>query len=358
MKVTKEELAAMKKDLVTKFKKSRKGFRKGGGGDITDVEDQYSFSKYLKGMVTNDWTDAKEERKIFKKAIEQDDEHKGGVLVPEQTSKEVIELLQAKAKVRSMPGVQTLDMKTDKMTIGRLESGPQISWGGELETIDEDDSMRFGEVSLELNKCVIIYPLSREILMNAGPNVDRLVKDEMAKALALDEDEKMLEGKGGKQPLGIYRHPLVNNTDLSGTISFDDITSAMYQVEKNELEVNGWIGNPRTRQSLRSQKDGDGRWIISDPNKAGVMVPQLYGNEAHWTTKVPIDNRPGSNESYLIGADWGQLYIGQKPQIRVESSTEGGDAFTKDEVLIKMVRYVDIALRHPEGFVVIKGITT
>jgi len=50
------------------------------------------------------------------------------------------------------------------------------------------------------------------------------------------------------------------------------------------------------------------------------------------------------------------MLIGNKSQIRIETTDTGGDAFEYDQVYLKAVRFVDMALRHPSTFVVVKGI--
>jgi len=360
MKIKKSELNELKKKARNSFSKSRKASkRKATSSTVTDVKDNYSFSKFLKGVHTGQWDEGSTEQRYFKKALEQDNEVKGGILVPTETSSEIIERLVNTAVVRTMPNVRILDMERDKMEIARIEDGPTTSWGGELETIDENDDIRFGAISLELKKNVIIYQISRELLMNANTSVDDIVIEEIAKEMAEEEDRVLLEGTGGPQPLGIYNNSQVSKLPVNGVVTFDHVTSAMYEVERKNLNINGWIGNHRDRQILRTIKDSDGRALLTHPSTAeGVKVDELYGNTAKWTNKVSKTLGSGSNESYMVGGDWSQLMIGQKPGLRIETTQEGGDAFAKDSVLIKVVRYIDATLRHPEGFTMLTGLKT
>ena len=363
MKMTKQEWEDFNKGLKAAVAKKPPVRKSRGTTDIEvkDIEAPISISKYLKGAVTGDWRGAEIEKKEHKKALGQDIDTAGGFLVPTQISNELIELLKASTVVRSMPGVQTIEMDRDKMTISRVDTPPQVSWGGESTSIAEDTNLSFGEVSLELNKCVCLYKMSNELLMNANQSVDDLVKREMVDAIAIEEDKVFLEGQGGSQPLGFYYHPKVQSTDLSAAIDFDNILDGEYQIESQNAMLTGWVANPRVKNNLRQLKDGNGNYIYQDrmgqvTDAGNANMGDLYGKVAKFTTTIPTTLRPAASETYMVGGAWNNLIIGQKPQIRIETTNTGGDSFQYDQVWIRVVSYVDMALRHPETFTVIKGI--
>lgn len=361
MKIKKSEYDKFANGIKDRIRKARKnGVRKSANDPkIEVVKDNYCFSKYLRGAVFGDWSDAETERSMFKKALGQNVGTEGGFLVPTETSSEIIELLKAQAVVRGMPGVRSVQMASDKLTMRRVDDAPVISWGGESEEIAEDTNLSFGQVALELKKMVCLYKVSRELLMNANTSVDDLLRRELADAVALEEDSVFLEGTGGNKPLGFYYHPNVNSTDLSDTVSYDDILDGMYQIEKNNGMLNGWVAHPRTKNTLRQLKDGMGQYLYADgklTDQSNANMGTLYGSPIKFTTQVPITNRPSANESYMVGGQWSNVIIGEKPGIRMETTNTGGDSFKYDQIWIKVVRYVDIALRHPNTFTVVKGI--
>jgi len=357
MKITKKKFESFKKNLSDKISREA-DIRKSITETEVEVKDEnYCFAKYVRGATLGDWTDAATELAIYK-TYAQSTGTTGGFLVPVKTEARIIELLKEKSVIRSMPGVQVIDMN-DKMVINRLDSSVSTSWGTENAQMSEDTNATWGQVSLELKKLKSLQKLSRELLENANPSVDNVIIQEMVDQIALAEDLAFLEGTGGQQPTGFYYHPYVKNTDLSATLTFDDITEAMYQIEIAYGRINGWVGNPREKQTLRSIKDGNGNVIyaegrITDP--ANANIDAIYGVPAKWTTTIPITLRPDTSESYMVAGDWSNMLIGNKSQIRIETTDTGGDAFEYDQVYLKAVRFVDMALRHPSTFVVVKGI--
>ena len=360
MKTTKKQFEAFKKNLSDKYQREAGDRKSVSGDDVSEVQENYSIAKYLRGAVLRDWTDAKVEKSMFQKLYAQSTGTTGGFLVPERTSEQIIELLKERAVVRSMPGVRIIDMD-DKLVLNRQDSAVSTSWGTENALMSEDTNAAWGQVSLELKKLKCLQKLSRELLANANPSIDALIIEDMVQEIALAEDLAFLEGVGGQQPTGFYYHPKVKNTDLSATLAFNDITEAMYQIEIAYATINGWIGNPREKNTLRNIKDGNGNVVYAEgriTDKANAEIDSIYGVPAKWTTTIPITNRPSSNESYMVAGDWSNVLIGNKPQIRIESTDTGGNAFEYDQVFLKVVREVDIAIRHPETIVVIKGIQT
>jgi len=362
MKISKKEtgefLEGVAKAVKENVKVSTKTeMRKSSEGPHIEVVGEYrSISKYMRGALTGDWNDADTELRLYK-ALGQDTGHLGGFFVPPVLSNEVIELLRETAVIRGMPGVRVIPMpKTDKIVFNRMESGASVSWGGENTQIAEDTGIEFGQNTLETHKCVCLYKMSKELLENASVAMDAVVREEMAYELALEEDLRFLEGTGGTQPLGFYYNPRVLNTDLSASIDYDDIQNASYQVRKAlGQEITGWVSHPRTVNSLRQLKDAQGRYLIAD-NIGTLGVTQLYGIPVKQTTKIPITSRPSSNETYMVGGYWRDFLIGEKPGIRIETTDSGGDAFAYDQVWLKLVKHVGCLPRHPEQFVVIKGI--
>ena len=357
MKMTKTEREAFKKSLSDGLTRETDIRKSNSDSDVEIKDEKYCFAKYLRGATLGDWTDADTEYKMFK-TYAQSTGTTGGFLVPEMTSNKIIEYLDEVSVIRSMPGVQTIDMK-DKMVLNRVDSAVSTSWGEESVQMSEDTNATFGQVSLELKKLKSLQKLSRELLENANPSVDDIIINQMVSKIGLAEDLAFLEGTSGTQPLGFYYHPNVKNTDLSAVLDYTDFLEAMYQVEIAHGKFNGWVGNPREKNTLRSLKDGNGNLVYADgriTDGSNAEMPSIYGYPLKWTTTIPITLRPGANESYIVGGDWSNLLIGHKPQIRIETTDTGGDAFEYDQVFIKAVRNVGTALLHPDTFAILKGI--
>jgi len=349
-------MATFAKGIAGISKTSTSGVRKTASGGVEVIDENLSITKYIRGVTGLGWHNAEAEEKIFK-ALGQDNAAAGGVFVPTTLSSEIIELLKETAAVRSMPGVQVVDVPGDKMEWVSVTDPPVISWGSEAGTITEDTGLQFGKKTLELKKAQVLYSMSRELLDNANTSVDAIVRSEIAAALALEEDKVFLEGTGGQKPLGFYMNPRVESTTISTTPTFDTFKDAAIRTRYNNAEVNGWIMNPRTAHTLSKLKDGSGRYA---KNMGGVPdgnfrdVNNIDGAIVKQTTQIPIVLRSAANDSYAVGGQWQYFQIGQKANIRIETSMHS--SFTTDEIDLRMISFVGCLVKQPGAFVVVKGI--
>ena len=362
MKITKAQRQAKKDALKSAIRKqlsSRQvtGIRV-GSDPVIEVKPEYvSISRFLKGSTFNDWTGAETEKRLYVKALGQEVGTRGGFLVPAVLSNELIPLLKEKSVVRGMPGVKTIPMNGSQLKFNRVDSGPSISWGGEAVTIAEDTGLELGQDTLQTKKAVCLYKTSRELLMNANPGIDGLVREELADAIALEEDSVFLEGTGGAKPTGVYYMPTVRSTDLSGNLTVDHLKAAEYQVRLGQSSINGWAMHPRTAYDIARMKDSEGRYIFGDGlGVAGGGVQAIWNSKVAQSTQLAITNMPSSDESYLVAGDWRQFIIGEEGGLRIETSMER--YFETDQVAIRLVKKVGSHIKQTGTFVVIKGITS
>ena len=352
-------IEAHKTSLRKSMKKTEtEPLRKSAGDPNVEVKSEnVSILKYIRGGMFGNWEGATEELKIFK-AFGQDAGTRGGFFVPSQLMGGVIELLKEKAVVRNLPGVRKIEVSgTDKIKMNRIANAPSISWGGESSTISEDTTMDFDNTTLETHKAVCLLKMSSEILRNANVSFEPMVRQELADALGLEEDKVLLEGTGGDRPLGFYFNAQVVSTDLSGAIGVSNIRDAMYQVRiLHAAYPTAWVCHPRTAKQLAALNDAEGRPIFGTGPGLGT-VTSLWGTPLVETTQVAIDARPGASESYIVGGNWSDFIIGDGMGMQIATSTEADTAFAADQVWMRLIRFIGSQVRHPESFVVIKGIS-
>ena len=366
MQYTKATIELMKAQarevaLANMSKTVTPGLRKSSNAPLEfDGKKDLMLSKMIAVQLGFDTKEDCSLEKKFLKTLTIADGAAAGVLITPEISTDIIARLHDKAVVRNMPGVRTRPLGDGKLLTNPAQTaGPTITYGDEAEEIDEDTTLQFGENDARTHKGTCLIKESREFFENAGANVEDLLRDQVAQAMAEDEDKQVLQGVGGKAPLGIYYHPGVLNTTLNATPTFDDFVAAETQVQLNKGMISGYVMSPYTIQTLRTLKDGLGRYIWNTQNMIGSTgVPQtsstLNGLPASTTTQVGTTGFSGASESYIIGGQWDQLTMLESPNgMRFEQTREGADTFEKDLVALKFVRYLGYYLRHPELFAVI-----
>mgnify|MGYP000228477299 CR=1 FL=1 len=296
------------------------------------------------------------------KAMGESTPEAGGYLVPPEYSRQLIELLSAQAVVRKA-GATVVPMSTNVILFPKVAEGVTTYWLGENTAITPSD-MSFAQVQLTVKKLAAMVPLSRELLADSSLSAEEIVRNDLARALALEEDIKFLRGDGtNNAPVGIRNITGVNIIELGtgngATPTFDDLAQAIYVLDSNNAptEKRAFIMHPRTANTLRKAKDSQGRYLWSDPARPSDP-PTIWGYPVLLTTQIPINLTVGTSTdcSEIYFGAWGEALIGQRMSLEIRVSEEAGDAFAQDQVLVRAIMRVGFAVRYPEAFVVLTGV--
>ena len=215
-----------------------------------------------------------------------------------------------------------------------------------------------GKLESHRTTCLIYVPI--ELMSDANINMEATVRNDIADQMALDEDAQAFRGLGGTQSLGLLYQPRVHSTDLSGEIDQDDITNAAYQIRKANGAITAWVGDPALGWKISKLKDAEGKYLFPQTGQhanIGDNVLDLGGKPLHQTTQIGVGSYPGSNETYLLGGDWARLMLLDGQGLIVDVSREGGDAWTKGKIGIRVMKHFGCGPTVPATFVVVKGIT-
>ena len=107
--------------------------------------DELSLSRWLRGIVTGDWSRAKAELEEMR-AMSVGTPTAGGYLVPSPLSAQVIDMLRAKAVVM-LAGAQTVAMEYHTLDLARVTGAPTAEWKAENAAITASD-MTLDKVTL------------------------------------------------------------------------------------------------------------------------------------------------------------------------------------------------------------------
>jgi HK97 family phage major capsid protein len=300
----------------------------------------------------------------YMKALAEGTDTAGGYLVPPEYATDLIELLQARAVVRRA-GASVIPMGSDTLYLPKLTGGATAYWLGENSQITASDQT-FGQVALAAKKLAALTKISNDLIRDANPAVEPIVRDNLVRTLRLEEDIQYLRGDGSSNnPTGIRNLTSegVTVTELGtgngATPDFDDLADAVYRLDAADAPQagRGWIVHPRTVNTLRKIKDSNNQYLWADPAAPGDP-PTVWGYPVYTTTQIPINLTVGTStdcsEIYL-GA-WGEALIGQNMALELRASDEAGNAFEYDQTFIRAIMRVAFAVRHGESFEVLTGV--
>jgi HK97 family phage major capsid protein len=293
----------------------------------------------VRGVVTGEWSGAELERKA---TLSTNLSSAGGFLVPEPLSNRVIDLARNRSYVVAA-GAGTVPMTSSTLDIAKLLSDPTVAWTAENALIGESD-VTFGRASFRANKLACIVRMSSELLEDAA-NVQTVVENSLASAIALEIDRASLSGTGAGQFLGIVNGTNVNTVTSVGTLAdYDEFLDAIYAIRGYNFEPNAALYSPTTGKKLAKMVTG----LASDLTK--LVPPADFANLQKYVTAQLGD-------TVAVVGDFSQYLIGLRSEIRIEISREADTAFMRDQVLIKATYRGDGMPVNGRAFAVLSGIS-
>lgn len=303
---------------------------------------------------------------IVAKALTTDTGPTGGYLVPQQYAEEVIELLSAKAVVRKM-GAVSLPLE-GTLNIPKLTAGATAYFIGEAQNIPVSQPT-FDQIKLTEKTLVTMVPISNKLIRLSSPKVDIQVRNNMIDVMAKKEDLAFIRGTGTDySPKGLLHWASPTNkfpANSAVTVSniAADLQAAINKLESANVPMDkvGWIMSPRVKNFLMTAMNQNGIYVWRDEMEKGTLLGYPYAV----TTQIPSNLGTAGNESGVYLVDFSECIIGDGPQLEVSVSTQAAyeqdgtfiSAFQADLTVVKMVRYVDFAVRHGEAVAVIQNVT-
>lgn len=290
----------------------------------------------------------------------------GGYLVPTEQSNQIIELLRSKSLFLQGDAsrlVSFYPMASDTLTIPKLTGGASVQWIGENAQIT-DNSPTFGQITLVAKKMATLIKVSNELLEDSDPDVDAIIREDMARAMAVEVDRVVLAGEGvGSVPRGLANIADVTKTALNAAPGYDNLVDMISRVEQADVESDdswSWVFHPREKATLRKIKDSNNQyiWTGSDgigQQMAGRVSELLLGYPYLTTTQIAIDTA-NNNETKMYFGRWRDVVVGMKKSIEIVASNEAGTSFEYDQTWIRAILRMDVNIRHAESIEILTDV--
>jgi len=293
--------------------------------------------------ITGDYRHAKREHE-FMAALASDSAAGGGFLVPSELSRTLIDKARAKSAVMQA-GAVSVPMTSDRLTMARVATDPSFAVVGENTAITEANPT-FASVGFTAHKIAGLIKLSRELVDDAA-NISQQIEDVLAKAFAAELDRLALVGSGTNEPNGLENISGIGSTGSVTAIAWSDIHNAATAVRALNHRPNAYVLHPTIAGDLDVLTSGDGSssaalWLGNPPSIDNI--------ERHVTTNATT--------ALAFMADWSYFAIALRQDPLIEITTEGGDAFEKHQVYIKLTWRGDVNVLDPAAFHMLSGITT
>lgn len=312
--------------------------------------EELSLGRVVRGLVTGSWDGAEAEKRAV---MVEGTASLGGVLIPTPMAAQVIDLARNQAVV-FQAGASTVPMTANTLKMGKVTGDMTASWRAENAAITASE-MSFDGLTFTAKALAAICTISVELMEDAA-NINALIENSIAQAIALELDRAALFGSGvDPEPKGLNGVTGVqevsmgtNGAALTGYSPFTLAAQKLY--EKNAIP-GAFVFSPRTWAALEGLVDTTGQPLAAPASfaSAGKLVSNQIPNNL---TKGTASNA----SSVFIGA-WQNLMVGMRSTLTLEASrVAGADAFSKMQIMIRAYIRADVQVARPDHFAKITGI--
>jgi HK97 family phage major capsid protein len=270
----------------------------------------------------------------------------GGAMVETEIAGQVIDALRAQM-VTSRLGVTMLSGLRGNLDIPKITTSAAADWFPEGGQITEADPS-FGTVSLRPKHVGALSAYSRNMLIQSSPDVEAVMRRDMAASLANALDAAILIGGGADQPVGVGATSGINTLASAavGTIDHNDVIDLITLILADNSGVTGLAMSPTAAAVLKKLEDGDGRPL-------GILTG-FGGNSvfdgtfpAAVTTAMPA---LAASAIAVLAGRWSDVLVGMWGGLDVLVNPYSEAHYTRGAVGVRAIMTADVKVRHAVSF--------
>ncbi len=264
-----------------------------------------------------------------------------------------IDRLRNKTRVRAL-GATMLTGLSGNVAIPRRKASVTSGWVAENAALTAADP-QFDQVTMSPKHAGALTEYSRNLLLQSSPDIEQLLRNDMALQLAETLDAAAIYGTGSSnQPRGILNTSGIGAVPMGtngGALTFDAVADLMGAVDDANGEGTAFLTNTKVRRAASKIKDSTGLPLGVQTIFQG-MTPTI-------SNIVPANLTKGTANaicSALIYGAWSDLLIGMWSELDILVNPYESTAYAKGNVQVRAMMTVDIAVRQPASFAAIQDI--
>lgn len=355
-------------DLVAKFAEGAKEMRaKAIETGAKKVEGQDNTRAFFKALMAGDKAVAK--ALTTSESGSDPDDAQAGLLIPTELRAEVLRIAEKQF------GLARRDMfylpfsgPGNSRTIPTLGTSVSVKWTGEGAKKGSTQP-KFNLVTQTLKKLTAIVPMTEEILEDSAINLNTLLGELFAEAIAKEEDIQFFAGVGAPWT-GILNNGNVNHVDQASgdatQLTVDDLIDMEDATPTGALNGAKYYFHRSVLSVLRKLKGADGHYILVPASNGQPATLNGYPYET--SDAFPALTDVGEGDPYILFGNLKQgAVFGDKQQIRIklldQATVSDVDSSSinlaeQDMVALRIVERVGYVVALPNAMTVLKASAT
>lgn len=281
---------------------------------------------------------------IFEKRATQTTTSNASIVPDDFKADQFIGLLRNSLIVKSL-GARVLTGLRGDTVLPKQTGASTAYWIAEGDALTESNTT-YSSVKLEPKHVGALTALSRQLIQQANPAIEQLVRDDFSAVVSLAVDKALLHGTAvGKQPVGILNVSGIQTGSLA-TLDWEAVVALLEKLGLENITPNAIVTHAKVATALQT--------TLKD-SVAGAAYLMQGGRVADLPAYVTnqLDAKTGTpNTGRLIAGDFSQLVIGEWGTTEILANPYAAGYYEKGDVQLRILHTMDAVVRHPKAFVV------
>ena len=243
-------------------------------------------------------------------------------------------------------GVRVLSGLRGNVAIPKYGTGLATGWVAENAAVPESN-LDTDSITLSPKHAGGLTELSRQLIQQASPDVEQLVRSDFAFMLAKAIDSALIKGGGANEPKGVMSTAGIQTANLA-TLTWANVSAMIGKLESVNANVasSAWLVAPAAAGALRTtlKSASAGANYLLEGGRLGELPVYV-------TNQVPNTGGATPKNVAILG-DWSEVILGIWSEVDILVNPYAETPYKKGNVLVRAMSTVDIGVRHPEAFVV------
>ena len=329
-------------------------------GNEIDLKKEHrsAFDKYLKfgkeAELTDDEKRALKEMQLQARSMSEGDKAAGGILVPEDISKEIIKQKKTKQSIRNLVGVKpvgTLSGSRPK----RRGTNLRMNNMDEKQPIGKVNTPQYEELKYKVHKYAGIFEATNELMADSAVDITEELRDWYTEISLNTENDEVFYGIGGDNSCeGIF------TTDKYRTLKCETLDLKTLRKLKNMVDVGyrsgaKWVMNTAATEALADMKYADGKSVlVPDPSKADVFT--LFSYPVEVFDEIKNEGTTNLTTKIAFGNFEAGYFFFDRKSLEAKSTDVGGDAFDNDTTLTRVIQRFDGKPANEDAIVILTDV--
>lgn len=256
---------------------------------------------------------------------------------------QMIGLLRNALAVRALGARVLTGLRGDTVLPKQTAAGTAY-WVAENAALTESNPT-FDSIKLAPKHVGALSSVSRQLLQQANPSIEAMLREDMVNVVGLAIDKAMLHGLAvNDEPVGILNTANIQTGNLA-TLSWAAIVAMFEKLSLENVTPNAVLTHAKAATKLQTTlKDAaaGAEYLMQGGRVAGL--PAYVTNQLDAKAGTPAKGR------VLVG-DFSQLVIGEWGSAEILANPYAAGFYEKGAVQLRILATMDMIVRHPKAFV-------